>query len=71
MTFFERAYLEILEFCNENLNATKKDDDIGEPDEFKTMFSADGKHLKTITDIQEFLLSRADQGTKTGPSKLS
>lgn len=71
MTFFERAYLEILEHCNENLNPPRKDDDIGEPDEFKTMFSADGKHLKTIADIQEFLLSRADQATKSGTSKLS
>ena len=71
MTFFERAYLEILEHCNEHLNPPRKDDDIGEPDEFLTMFTGDGKHLKTITDIQEFLLSRSDLGPKAGTSKLS
>ena len=51
MTFFERAYMEILEFCNENLNPPKKDHELRVPDEFKTMFTAEGRPLRTITDI--------------------
>ena len=63
--------MEILEFCNDNLNLPKKDNKLGQPDEFKTMFTSEGKHLKTITDIQEFLISRIDQSAGGSNSKLS
>ena len=56
--FFERAYLEILEYCNIHLDNRKKTEKHNPPPEFITMYTADGIHLKTIEQIQEFITQR-------------
>ena len=47
-TFFERAYLELLEYCSDKLDDRAADDDVNEKVVFKTIYSADGQHLKTL-----------------------
>ena len=51
MTFFERAYMEILEHCMDQLIPKRTEDDLEEPPEFKQMFTTDGQILETIMDI--------------------
>lgn len=50
--------MEILEYCNTHLDNRKKTEKHNPPPEFVTMFTADGIHLKTIEQIQEFITQR-------------
>ena len=56
--FYERAYMEILEYCNTQLDTRKKSEKHSEPPEFITMYSVDGTHLNSIEQIQEFINQR-------------
>ena len=40
--FFERAYLELLEFCSNKLDDRAPDDDVNPKTHFKTIFTAQG-----------------------------
>lgn len=55
--FNERAYAELLEDCNAKVNRKRKDEDIKT---IVTLFANDGRELKTVEDIQEFLAGRED-----------
>ena len=57
-TFFERAYMEIIDFCQSSLNPRQKEEDLEIPKELKALFTSDGKPLLTIADLQEYLYLR-------------
>ena len=57
-TFFERAYMEVIDFCITSLTPPKKEEDLEVEPELKALFTSDGKPLLTIPDLQEYLWLR-------------
>jgi len=59
--FNERAYLEILEFLSEKLEPKTEVEGKTIEGEFKMMYTVKGAQIKTIEDLQDFILERRNE----------